>query len=95
MTAKGQRELLQLRNSSFENEEQLRIELATSKAELANVRQMLGVAEGKQDELRAGNEKHLEELAALRLTLGQQKTQLALLQREVELAQLEQGRGLV
>ena len=87
MTVKGQRELLQLRNSSLENEEQLRIELAASKAELANVRQMLGVAEGKQDELRAGNEKHLEELAALRLTLGQQKTQLALLQREVELAQ--------
>lgn len=87
MTVKAQRELLQLRNSSLENEEQLRIELAASKAELANVRQMLGVAEGKQDELRAGNEKHLEELAALRLTLGQQETQLALLQREVELAQ--------
>lgn len=87
MTVKAQRELLQLRNSSLENEEQLRIELAASKAESANVRQMLGVAEGKQDELRAGNEKHLEELAALRLALGQQETQLALLQREVELAQ--------
>ncbi|MFZ2269252.1 MAG: DNA-binding protein [Azonexus sp.] len=87
MTVRAQRELLQLRNSSLENEEQLRIELAASKAELANVRQMLGVAEGKQDELRAGNEKHLEELAALRLTLGQQETQLALLQREVELTQ--------
>lgn len=87
MTVKVQRELLQLRNSSLDNEEQLRIELASSKSELANVRQMLGVSEGKQDELRAGNEKHLEELAALRLTLGQQETQLALLQREVELAQ--------
>jgi len=87
MTVKVQRELLQLRNSSLENEEQLRIQLASSKSELANVRQMLGVSEGKQDELRAGNEKHLEELAALRLTLGQQETQLALLQREVELAQ--------
>lgn len=87
MTVKVQRELLQLRNSSLENEEQLRIELASSSSELANVRQMLGVSEGKQDELRAGNEKHLEELAALRLTLGQQETQLALLQREVELAQ--------
>jgi hypothetical protein len=87
MTVKAQRELLQLRNSSLENEEQLRNELATSKAELANVRQMLGVAEGKQDELRAGNEKHLEELTVLRLTLGQQETRLALLQREVELAQ--------
>lgn len=87
MTVKAQRELLQLRNSSLENEEQLRNELASSKAEMANVKQMLGVAEGKQDELRAGNEKHLEELAALRLTLAQQETQLALLQREVELAQ--------
>jgi len=87
MTLKAQRELLQLRTSSLENEEQLRIQLASSKAELANVRQMLGVAEGKQDELRAGNEKQLEELAALRLTLGQQETQLALLQRELELAQ--------
>lgn len=55
--------------------------------DLANVRQMLGAAEGKQDELRAGNEKQLEELVALRLTLGQQETQLALLQRELELAQ--------
>ena len=87
MTVKVQRELLQIRNSSLENEEQLRIELASSKAELANVRQMLGVAEGKQDELRTGKEKQLEELVALRQTLGKQETRLALLQREVELAQ--------
>ncbi len=87
MTVKVQRELLQIRNSSLENEEQLRIELASSKAELANVRQMLGVAEGKQDELRTGKEKQLEELVALRQTLGNQETRLALLQREVELAQ--------
>jgi hypothetical protein len=84
---KAQRELLQLRNSSLANEEQLRIELAASKAELADSRQRLGVAEGKQDELRAVNEKQLRDLAALRLTLGKQETQLALLQREVELAQ--------
>lgn len=88
MTVKVQRELLQLRNSSLENEEQLRLELDSCKSELAKVRQMLGAAEGKQDELRAGNEKHLEELAALRQTLVQQETRLALLQREVELAQL-------
>ena len=87
ITAKAQRELLQLRNTSLENEEQMRIELASSKADLANVRQLLGVAEGKQDELRAGNEKHLEELSTLRLTLGKQETQMALLQREVEVAQ--------
>lgn len=87
MTVKVQRELLQIRNSSLEIEEQLRIELASSKAELANVRQMLGVAEGKQDELRTGKEKQLEELVALRQTLGNQETRLALLQREVELAQ--------
>lgn len=87
MTVKAQRELLQLRNSSLKNEEQLRIELASSKAELANARQKLGVAEGKQDELRAGNEKQLDELATLRLALGKQETQLALLKREVEFAQ--------
>lgn len=69
MTVKAQRELQQLRTNSLENDEQLRIQLASSKAELANVRQMLGVAEGKQDELRAGNEKQLEELGALRLML--------------------------
>lgn len=87
MTVKAQRELLQLRNSSLENEERLRIELASSKAEVAISKQQLGIAEGKQDELRAGKEKQLEELAALRLNLGKQETQLALLQREVELAQ--------
>jgi len=87
MTVKVQRELLQLRNSSLENEEQTRIELAASQAELADARQKLGVAEGKQAELRLANEKHLEELVALRMTIGKQETQLALLQREVELAQ--------
>lgn len=87
MTAKAQRELLQLRDASRENEEQLRIELAASKAELADSRQKLGVAEGKEDELRAANERQHEALAALHLTLGKQETQFALLQREVELAQ--------
>ncbi|WP_234086915.1 DNA-binding protein [Azonexus sp. R2A61] len=86
MVVKAHRELLQLRNSSLENEEQLRFELAASKAELANTRQQLGVTEGRQEELKAGNEKQLEELAALRLTLVKQETQLALLQRELELA---------
>ena len=37
--------------------------------------------------LETETEKQLEELVALRLTLGKQETQLALLQREVELAQ--------
>lgn len=86
MAVKAHRELLQLRNSSLENEEQLRFELAASKAELADTRQQLGVTEGRQEELKAGNEKQLEELAALRLTLVKQETQLALLQREFELA---------
>lgn len=86
MALKAHRELLQLRNSSLENEEQLRFELAASKAELADTRQQLGVTEGRQEELKAGKEKQLEELAALRLTLVKQETQLALLQREFELA---------
>lgn len=87
MAVKAQRELLQLRNSSLENEEQLRIELASSQDAFADARQKLGVAEGKQDELRVANEKQFEELVALRTTVGKQETQLALLQREVELAQ--------
>lgn len=86
---KAQRELLQLRNSSLENEEQLRIELAASKSELADTRQKLGVAEGKQDELRVANQRQHEELAGLRLILAKQETQLALFQREVELANIE------
>jgi len=87
MTVKAQRELQLLRNSSLENEAQLRIELADSNAELADTRQKLGVADGKQDELRATNMTQIEELAAFRLTLSRQDTQLALLQRELELAQ--------
>ncbi|UCV05696.1 DNA-binding protein [Dechloromonas denitrificans] len=87
MTMKAQRELQLLRNSSLENEAQLRIELADSNAELADTRQKLGVADGKQDELRATNKTQIEELAAFRLTLARQDTQLALLQREIELAQ--------
>lgn len=87
VTVNAQSELLQLRNSSREIEEQLRNSLAASNGELADARQKLGVAEGKRDELRAANAKQLEELTALRLCLVKQETQLALLQREIELTQ--------
>jgi len=87
MTAKIQRELQQLRENWLANEERQRNELAASKSELAEARQKLGVAEGKQDELRSVNEQQLEELFALRQSQARYDTQLALLQREVEVTQ--------
>lgn len=47
----------------------------------------LGIAEGKQVELKAVNEQQIRELSALRQAQVRQETQLALAQREVELAQ--------
>jgi len=87
ITVKAQRELLLWRNSSLETEEHLRLQLATSKAELADARQKLGVAKGKLDEIRGANERQFEDMTTLRLSLAKQETQSALLQREVELAQ--------
>lgn len=87
MTVKAQREFLQLREKNFQTEERQRIELAASKTELAEARQQLGIAEGKLVELRAMNEQQTGELSALRQTQARQETRLALLQREVELAQ--------
>lgn len=87
ITVKAQRELLQLRENSLQNEERQRIELAACKAELADARQQLGIAEGKQVELKAVNEQQIEELSALRQDQARRETQLALLQREVELTQ--------
>lgn len=87
MTVKAQRELLQLRESGFENDERRRIELAASKNQLAETKQQLGIAEGKQVELRAVNKQQTEELSALRQVQARQETQLALLQREAEVSQ--------
>jgi len=79
---KAQRELMQLRESSLENEERRRTELAASKNQLAETKQLLGIAEGKLVELRAANKQQFEELSALRQVQVKQETQLALLQRE-------------
>jgi len=87
MTVKVQRELLQLRERNLESEELQRFELASCKSELAETRQQLGIAEGKLTELRATNDRQIEELSALRQTQSEQETQLALLQREIELSQ--------
>jgi chromosome segregation ATPase len=87
MTLKVQRELLQLRERNFESEELQRFELASSKSELTETRQQLGIAEGKLAELRVTNDLQIEELSALRQTQSKQETQLALLQREIELSQ--------
>lgn len=88
MTAKIQRELQKLRENLLANEERQRNELAASKSEVAEARQRLGVAEGKQDALRSVIEQQLEELFALRQSQARHDTQLALLQREVELTQV-------
>ena len=87
MTARIQRELQQLRENLLANEERQRNELAASKSDLAEARQRLGVAEGKQDELRSVNEQQLEELFVLRQSQARHDTQMALLQRELELTQ--------
>lgn len=87
ITVKAQRELLQLREYNLQNEERQRTELAASETELAKTRQQLGIAEGKQVELRAVNEQQIGELSALRQAQARKETQLALLQREVELTQ--------
>ena len=87
MTVKVQRELLQLRERSFESEDRQRNELAASKSELAETRQQLGIAEGKLAELKATNDQQIEALSALRQVQSKQETQLALAQREIELTQ--------
>lgn len=87
ITVKAQRELLQLRENNLQNEDRHRIELAACKTELAEARQQLGIAEGKQVELKAANEQQIVELSALRQAQARQETQLALLQREFDLAQ--------
>jgi hypothetical protein len=84
ITVKAQRDLLQLRENTLQNEERQRIELAACKTELAEAKQQLGIAEGKQIELKAVNERQIEELCALRQAQTRQETQLALLQRELE-----------
>jgi len=87
LTVKAQRELLQLRERSLGSEERQRIDLAASKSELAETRQQLGIAEGKLAELRATNDLQIEELSMFRQAQSKQETQLALLQREIELSQ--------
>jgi len=87
ITAKIQRELQQLRENWLTNEERQRNDLAASKSELVEARQKLGVAEGKQNELRGVVVQQLEELSVLRQSQARHETQLALLQREVELTQ--------
>ena len=84
LTVKTQQEILQLRESSHANNELLRAELAASNNELAETRQKLGIAEGKQAELRTASEQQIGDLCALRLAQAKLETQLALLQREVE-----------
>jgi hypothetical protein len=87
LTVKAQRELLKLRENNLHNEERQRVELAASKTELAEARQLLGIAEGKQVELKAVNEHQILELSSLRQDQARYHMQLALLQREVELTQ--------
>lgn len=87
ITLKVQRELLQLRENSLQNDERQRIKLAACKTELAEARQQIGIAEGKQIELKAANEQQSRELSALRQAQARQETELALMKREIELSQ--------
>ena len=87
MASKAQRELLRLRETSHENEERQRIELAASNSELAETIKELGKAEGKLAELRSANQQQKEELSALRQAQAGLETQLAILQREFDIAQ--------
>jgi len=86
LTVKAQRELLQIRERSLESEDRQRLELTACKSVLAETRQQLGTAEGKLTELRITNDLQIEELITLRQAQSKQETQLALLQREIELA---------
>lgn len=56
--------------------------------ELAEAKQQLGIAEGKQVELKAMIDQQIGELSTLRQAQARLETQLALAQREVELAQM-------
>lgn len=94
ITLKVQRELLELRENSIQNDERQRIKLAASMTELAEARQKTGIAEGKQIELKAANEQQSRELSVLRQALARQETQLALMQREIELTQTVAKQGL-
>lgn len=87
ITLKVQRELQQLRENNLQNEERQRIELAACKTELAVAKQQLGIAEGKQAELKVVIDQQIGELSALRQAQARLETQLALAQREVELTQ--------
>ena len=87
ITLKVQRELQQLREKNLQSEERQRIELAACKTELAEAKQQLGIAEGKQVELKAVIDQQIGELSTLRQAQARLETQLALAQREVELAQ--------
>lgn len=88
ITLKVQREILQLRETSLQNDERQRKKLAACKTELAEARQQIGIAEGKQIELKAANEQQSREMSALRQAQARHETQLALLQREIELTQM-------
>ncbi len=51
--------------------------VTASKTELAEARQQLGIAEGKQVELKAVNEQQIGELSSLRQAQARQETELA------------------
>lgn len=87
ITLKVQRELLQFRENTLQNDERQRIQLAACKTELGEARQQIGIAEGKQIELKAANEQQRRELSALRQAQARQETELALMKREIELSQ--------
>jgi len=87
--AKLQKELAQLRQSQAEGVERHRAELGKVQQELGAARQNLGVAEGTLGQMRATVEQQLVQLDALRTATTHRDTQIALLQRELEVSKEE------
>lgn len=84
--AKLQKELAQLRQSQTEVTERHRAELGKLQQELGTARQNQGVAEGTLGQMRATVEQQVLQLDALRTATSHRDTQIALLQRELNIS---------
>ncbi|WP_211167198.1 DNA-binding protein [Aromatoleum evansii] len=84
-TAKAQKELVQIRQSTADLVQRQRDELGALQQELGDVRQALGAAEGSLIKMREDAEQHIAQMNVMREQLSQRTTEAALLQRELEL----------
>lgn len=81
-----QKELMQLRQERTNEGEQHRASLQRLQEELTGTRERLGASEGALQELRAANQLQAEHIRKLQTGLAHRNTELALLQRDHELA---------